>query len=120
MVEGSSPSSGTRDVSSVVERSIAVRMVTRSIRVRRLVAWRSWLTRDVYTVKIAGSNPAVTSYLLRSGAAEACWAHNPEVPRSKLGFAINIFLTHVTWGVTRDPDEFSLSTSNQQDNGSAR
>lgn len=52
------------DVSSVVERSIAVRMVTRSIRVRRFqkVAWRSWLTRDVYTVKIAGSNPAVTSF----------------------------------------------------------
>ena len=62
MVEGSSPSSGKLfcDVSSVVERSIAVRMVTRSIRVRRLVAWRSWLTRDVYTVKIAGSSPAVT------------------------------------------------------------
>ena len=58
-----------------------------------MVAWRSWLTRDVYTVKIAGSNPAVTFFtpILRSGAAEACWAHNPEVPRSKLGFAILIF-----------------------------
>lgn len=52
-----------------------------------MVAWRSWLTRDVYTVKIAGSNPAVTFFIMRSGAAEACWAHNPEVPRSKLGFA---------------------------------
>ena len=27
-------------------------------------------------------------FFKRGGAAEACWAHNPKVPRSKLGLAI--------------------------------
>ena len=32
------------------------------------------------------------SHSQQSGAAEACWAHNPEVARSKLASAIIFFL----------------------------
>ena len=46
---------------------------------------RVYETRDEPLPPRCGANQ-------RIGAAEARWAHNPKVPRSKLGFAIFFYL----------------------------
>ena len=40
----------------------------------------------------------------QSGAVEACWAHNPEVRRSKLRSAMNIFFTCLFYYETKVND----------------